>query len=139
MPEEKEGQFVDADQFLDAVEAEIESFEPSPEVKEEFDEAAKLASSGCQLLAKELEEHHSKTPKLSDGDLDAAWDRADAGEETVGGSSPTPDQDVVDELGAAVGLTYQDNEPVDTAEKLAERDRWRWELDPASSEDYDDR
>jgi hypothetical protein len=85
---------------------------------------------------KELREHHSKSPELSAGDIDAAWDRADAGEETVGGSTPTPDQDVVDQIGVAVGLIYADNEPLDTEEKIAKRDYYRWELDPASSEGY---
>jgi len=135
MEGKKENQFIDADQFLDVYEAKIESFEPSPEVLEEFVDAAKLAS-GCQLLMKELREHHSKSPKLSAGDVDAAWDRADVGEETVGGSSPTPDQDVVDQIGVAVGLVYADNEPLDTEEKIAKRDYCRWELDPASSEGY---
>jgi hypothetical protein len=78
-------------------------------------------------------------PELAAGDIDAAWDRADEGEETVGGSSPTPDQDVVDEIGEAVGLTYQDNEPVLIDKKLEKRDDTRWELDPASAEDYAER
>jgi hypothetical protein len=73
---------------------------------------------------------------LSGGDVDAAWDRSDEGEETVGGSHATPDQDVVDELGRAVGVTYNENEPLRLGEKEEERDRRRWELDPASSEDY---
>jgi hypothetical protein len=135
MEEKKENQFIDADQFLDVYEARIESYMPSPEVIEEFVEAAKLGS-GSQLLMRELREHHSKSPKLSAGDIDAAWDRADVGEETVGGSNPTPDQDVVDQLGGAVGLTYADNEPLTDGEKIAKRDYRRWELDPASSEGY---
>src|SRR5215468_2944893 len=135
MERKKENQFIDADHFLGVYEAKIEAYEPSPEVLEEFDEAAKLTS-GCQLLMKELREHHSKSPKLSGGDIDAAWDRADAGEETVGGSTPTPDQDVVDQLGEAVGLIYEDNEPLDTEEKITKRDDRRWELDPASSGGY---
>src|SRR5262249_19828565 len=135
MEEKKENQFIDADRFLDVHEAKVEGYRASPEVLEEFDDAAKLTS-GCQLLMKELREHHSKSPKLSAGDIDAAWDRADAGEETVGGSSPTPDQDVVDQLGEAVGLIYEDNEPLNTEEKIAKRDYCRWELDPASSEGY---
>ena len=65
--------------------------------------------------------------------------RADAGEETVGGTVPTPDQDIVEDLGRAVGITYEDDEPLHTTEKLEERDRHRWELDPASSENYDKR
>jgi len=135
MEEKKENQFIDADRFLDAYEERIELYKPSPEVLEEFVEAAKL-DSGCQLLMKELREHHSKSPKLSAGDTDAAWDQADVGEETVGGSTPTPDQDVVDHLGVAVGLIYADNEPLDTEEKITKRDDRRWELDPASSEGY---
>jgi hypothetical protein len=138
MAEKRKNQFIDADQFLQSVEADSDFDQPSAEVKEEFIEAAKQ-SSGSQLLIKELKEHHSKSPKLSGGDIDAAWDQADVGEETVGGSTPTPDQDVVDELGGAVGLIYQDDEPLNTAEKIAKRDLRRWELDPASSEDYERR
>ena len=47
------------------------------------------------------------SPTLSAGDLDAKWDVGDSGEETVGGSAPTPDQDNVDEIGEAVGLEFQ--------------------------------
>jgi len=128
----------DKEIFIDAGSAESEQYEPGEEVQQEFAEAQRLASGGEQLK-RELREHHSRTPDLSAGDLDADWGRADIGEETVGGSSPTPDQDIVEELGEAVGLTYEDNEPLHTTEKVEERDRKRWELDPASSEDYNDR
>jgi len=71
--------------------------------------------------------------------LDAAWQLANvAGEETVGGSAPTPDQDVVDELGEAVGLTYEDDEPLNSDRKVLDRDRNRWELNPASALDQDE-
>lgn len=126
------------EEFIDAGDAETEEYQPDEEVTEEFAEAQRLASGGEQLR-RELREHHSRTPELSGGDIDADWAGADVGDETVGGSSPTPDQDVVDELGEAVGLTYEDNEPLHTTEKVEERDRKRWELDPASSEDYNDR
>lgn len=81
----------------------------------------------------------ARTPKLTGGDVDAGWEYSDVGEETVGGSNPTPDQDIVDDLGAAVGVTYEDNEPLKFGDKVAERDDARWELDPASSEDYQQR
>jgi hypothetical protein len=81
----------------------------------------------------------ARTPALTGGDVDAGWEYADIGEETVGGSNPTPDQDIVDDLGKAVGVTYQDNEPLKFGDKLEERDRSRWELDPASSDDYQER
>ncbi|OQW32269.1 MAG: hypothetical protein A4E19_19760 [Nitrospira sp. SG-bin1] len=76
---------------------------------------------------------------LSGGDVDAAGSGTDAGEETVGGSAPTPDQDVVDELGEAIGITYEDAEPLRFGDKLADRDARRWELNPASSEGYQER
>ncbi|HET9529518.1 MAG TPA: DUF6335 family protein [Blastocatellia bacterium] len=126
------------DKFIDAGMAESEQYEPDEEVQEEFREAQRLGSGGEQLI-RELREHNSRTPDLSAGDIDADWARADVGEETVGGSAPTPDQDIVEEVGEAVGLTYEDNEPLHTTEKMEERDRKRWELDPASSEDYNDR
>jgi hypothetical protein len=90
-------------------------------------------------LLEELDEHHSLSPQISGGDLDASWQTANvAGEETVGGSAPTPDQDVVDELGAAAGLHYEDDEPLNSDAKILDRDRNRWELDPASTDDEEE-
>ena len=58
------------------------------------------------------------------------------GDEAPGGDNPTPDQDRVDDIGRALGIQYQDNEELNPDEKVRERDRHRWELDPASSEDW---
>lgn len=121
--------------FIDAGRAESEQYEPGDEIREEFENAQRF-SSGAALLQRELREHNSRTPLLSGGDLDADWRRADIGDETVGGSSPTPDQAIVAELGEALGITYEDNEPLQCGSKVKARDRNRWELDPASSEDY---
>ncbi|HJQ85471.1 MAG TPA: DUF6335 family protein, partial [Candidatus Binatia bacterium] len=76
---------------------------------------------------------------LAGGDVDAGWEESEAGEESVGGSSPTPDQDIVDDLGRAAGVTYSDTEPLRPEEKEAKRDEKRWEVDPASAEDYEER
>ena len=122
-------------EFIDAGEAESEQYEAGEEVQQEFADAQKLESGGVRLM-KELREHHSRTPELSGGDVDADWARADVGDETVGGSSPTPGQDVVEQLGEAIGVTYKDNEPLHAADKLRDRDLHRCELDPASSDDY---
>ena len=46
---------------------------------------------------------------------------------------------MVDEIGKAVGVTYQDDEPLIFDEKYDKRDDARWEDDPASSEDYEER
>jgi hypothetical protein len=57
----------------------------------------------------------------------------------VGGTAPTPDQNVTEELEAAVGLEISDATFLRTNDILEERDDRRWELDPKSSEDYQDR
>ena len=76
---------------------------------------------------------------LAGGDVDAVSEEVDVGEEAVGGSTPTPDQDVVDDLGRAAGVTYSDTEPLRPEEKIGRRDESRWEMDPASAEDYPER
>jgi len=116
------------------------SYTEDEEIKADFAERQQLAVGGRKVLEEELDEYHSQSPALSGDDLDADWRRANqVGEETVGGSVPTPDQDIVDELGEAVGLTYEDDEPLHGEEKIRERDRNRWELDPKSaSEDEDE-
>jgi len=78
-------------------------------------------------------------PQLSAGDPDVSRQGIDTGEETPGDSTPTPDQDMVDEIGEAVGVTYQEDEPLQFDEKYTKRDDARWENDPASSEDYTER
>ena len=97
-------------------------------------------SAGSRKLAERLREHTDTSPTLSGGDIDARWEDADSsGEESVAGSTPTPGQDNVEEMGEAIGVTYQDNEELKVGEKERSRDKHRWELDPASSEDYPDR
>lgn len=80
------------------------------------------------------------SPVLTGGDIDAAWEQAAmVGDEAVGGTVATPDQDIVDEIGAAVGLEMDDRAFLRTNEILEERDDHRWDLDPMSSEDYEER
>jgi hypothetical protein len=87
-----------------------------------------------------LHEHTETSPALTAGDVDADWQDAYAGgDEAPGGDNPTPDQDRVDDIGRALGVQYEDNEELKGAAKLEKRDRNRWELDPASAEDYNDR
>src|SRR5687767_6556167 len=93
-----------------------------------------------QQLAERFQNNQATDPTLSGGDVDARWEDAESGgDETVGGSTATPGQNVLDEIGAATGVTYGDTEELKTGEKQERRDKNRWELDPASSEDYLDR
>lgn len=127
------------DANADEISDQMKSFTDDEEIKEIFEERQKLAAGGRQKLKEKLNEHHSLNPDLSGGDLDAAWDDSTvAGEESVGGSAPTPDQDNVDELGKAAGVTYQDDEPLNSDKKILDRDRKRWELDPRSADDNEE-
>ncbi|MBD1823343.1 hypothetical protein H6F51_12715 [Cyanobacteria bacterium FACHB-DQ100] len=77
---------------------------------------------------------------LTGGDIDANYEQANAvGDESVGGTVSTPDMDIVDEIGRAVGLEMSDYNYLHTNEILEGRDDRRWELEPSSSEDYEDR
>jgi hypothetical protein len=101
------------------------------------DRMAKAARTGRAELREKLLEHTEAGPELTGGDIDASWEDAYAvGDEAPGGDNPTPDQDRVDDIGRALGVQYADNEELKGAEKIEERDRHRWELDPASSEDW---
>lgn len=80
------------------------------------------------------------TPAINAGDVDVnVEDSYFTGDESPGGDNSTPDQDIVDEIGRALGVEYQDSEELRASDKVAERDKHRWELDPASSEDYKSR
>jgi len=102
-----------------------------------FDRSATAVRSGRAKLDSVHRTLTHTDAALSGGDVDADAESAYAvGDEAPGGDNPTPDQDVVEEIGEAVGLAYQDSEPLGGERKLEERDRHRWELNPASAEDY---
>ena len=95
---------------------------------------------GSEKLAERLRENPGLDPTLSGGDIDASWDMAESqGDEAVAGSVATPGQNNVAEMGEALGITYADDEELKVGEKERSRDKNRWELDPASSEDYQER
>ena len=112
----------------------------SPPSSLDMDRTASSARSGRKSLLHRYDEHTETSPALTGGDVDADWESASTvGDEAPGGDNPTPDQDIVDDIGRAVGVEYEDNEELKGADKVAKRDKHRWELDPASSEDYNDR
>jgi len=93
--------------------------------------------SGREEIVERLLEHTETGPAMTGGDLDGDWEDAySSGDEAPGGDNPTPDQAVVDDIGKALGIHYEDNEELRLGEKEAERDKHRWERDPASAEDY---
>jgi hypothetical protein len=90
-------------------------------------------------LVADIDSRTDTSPVLSGGDVDADWHRAaDSGEEAVGGTVATPDQDVVDELGRALGVEQEPDAEVRTSEEiLAERDRHRWRLERKAADTED--
>jgi hypothetical protein len=119
---------------------EVEENVPTPPSSLDLDRTASAARSGRRELEQARREHTEAGPDLTAGDVDASWEDAySVGDEAPGGDNPTPDQDRVDDIGKALGVEYEDNEELKGADKISERDRHRWELDPASSDDYLDR
>lgn len=124
---------------LDRERRTLEDTIPTPPSSLDMDRRGSAVRTGRAEMAQLRRNLGAMTP-LTGGDVDANAEEAYfSGEGAPGGDNPTPDQDVVDEIGRAMGMEYQDNEELQGANKLEERDRHRWELDPASSEDYRNR
>ena len=103
----------------------------------DLDRRASAARTGRREMKERFDQHTETSPALTGGDVDADWESAySVGDEAPGGDNPTPDQDVVDDIGKALGVQYDDNEELKGEKKISDRDRKRWELDPASAEDY---
>lgn len=89
-------------------------------------------------LAERLSEHHSSSPADSGGDIDAEWEDVNtSGAESVFGHNPTPDQSDVEENAHAMGIDYEDNEPLDFIGKIEKRDKDRFEMREISKTDDD--
>jgi len=111
---------------------------PGEEMQQFINEEIAGAPTAPDELLDRLHEHHSSSPADSGGDIDANWeDVNDSGAESVFGHNPTPDQSDVEENAHAMGIDYQDNEPLDILEKIEKRDRDRYELDENSKSGSD--
>jgi len=100
--------------------------------------SASAAKSGRAEMNRQAK-NSGASPALTAGDVDADWQSAESvGDEAPGGDNPTPDQDVVDDIGRALGVEYEDDEELQGGAEIADRDRNRWELDPSSKDDFED-
>ncbi len=70
--------------------------------------------------------------RVTSDDIDAS------GEESVGGTAPTPDQNIVEDLATATGTEIPDSQFLQFEKMLLQRDEQRWELEPKSAEDYEE-
>ncbi len=113
---------------------------PTPPSTLAYEPPASAARTGRAILEQRRREHTEASPAITGGDVDADWQSAySVGDETATGDNPTPDQDTVEGLGRAVGIDYEDAEELKSTPKIERRDKKRWELDPASAEDYKER
>jgi hypothetical protein len=106
----------------------------------DMNRSASAAKSGRAEMKDRMSKNTGAGPAITAGDVDADWESAETvGDEAPGGDNPTPDQDVVDDIGRALGVEYEDDEELQGGAEIANRDRNRWELDPASKDiDEDD-
>jgi hypothetical protein len=113
---------------------------PTPPSSLNMDRRGSAARTGRAELEQDRQVHGAMTRGITGGDVDVNLEQAYfSGDEAPGGDNPTPDQDVVEDIGRAIGIEYQDNEELRSGDKVADRDKHRWELDPASAEDYKER
>lgn len=104
-------------------------------IQEFMNEEIERAPKAPNELEDRLNEHNASSPEASGGDIDAEWeDVNDSGAESVGGHNPTPDQSDSEANARAIGIEFQDNQPIDIWKKIDKRDDDRFELDENSKE-----
>ena len=108
------------------------------EMKKFIDEEIAHVPQAPGELKERLHEHHSSSPADSGGDIDAQWEEVNgSGSEAVFGHNPTPDQSDVEDNAHAMGIDFEDNEPLDFVRKLERRDHDRFELNEDSKNGSD--
>jgi Family of unknown function (DUF6335) len=94
-------------------------FVADEDVQQEFKTAEGRGESDLDQLKAELGEQNYTLPSPIISEEDAVF------------TNINPDQQ-----GEAFGLAYQANEPLDFVEQFEKRDEERWELNPASADDF---
>lgn len=114
---------------------------PSEEIRETFDEANALGMGTEEpsgRLAGDAPEDPTG-PAVSVPETGTVPNPAAQDDSFSGWVPYDPDLSTPEEIGEDMGVAIEPDEPLDLAGKLENRDRNRWELNPASSEDYEER
>ncbi len=107
---------------------------PDQDIENERKDQINEAPQAPNELIERLEENHASSPADSGGDIDATWEKVNTtGAESVFGHNPTPDQSDVEENAHAMGINFEDKEPLDFVKKMEKRDEERFELDEDST------
>ena len=111
---------------------------PDEETQEFIEDEINSAPKAPKELLERIHENHAASPADAGGDIDAEWEDVNtSGAESVFGHNPTPDQSDVEENASAMGIAYEDNEPLDLLEKIEKRDRDRYEWNENSKSGRD--
>ncbi|MEO7660656.1 MAG: DUF6335 family protein [Pyrinomonadaceae bacterium] len=107
---------------------------PDQDIENERKDQINEAPQAPNELIERLEENHASSPADSGGDIDATWEEVNTtGAESVFGHNPTPDQSDVEKNAHAMGINFEDKEPLDFVRKMEKRDEDRFELDEDST------
>lgn len=108
---------------------------PDEEIAEFMNDEIAHVPQAPSELAQRLFDHHSSSPADSGGDIDASWEEVNgSGSESVFGHNPTPDQSDVEDNAHAMGIDFEDNEPLDFTKKFNKRDSERFEMRESSKD-----
>jgi len=125
---------------LDRARRTLDEVVPTPPSSLNLDRHGSAARTGRAEVAETRQKLAGMSDDIAGGDVDVdVEDAYFTGDEAPGGDNTSPDVDVVDDIGKALGVQYDDAEELKSGDKIGERDKHRWEMDPASSEDYKDR
>lgn len=106
---------------------------PNQEIDAERQEEIDSVTADSDELKEEIVDGYPASPADSGGDIDAEWQEVETtGSENVSGHNPTPDQSDVEANAHAMGIDFQDNEPLDFVKKIEKRDEDRFELNEDS-------
>lgn len=106
---------------------------PNQKINSERQEEIGAVPGNSEELIEEIVDGYPASPADSGGDVDAEWQEVETtGSETVFGHNPTPDQSDVEANAHAMGIDFQDNEPLEFVNKIEKRDEDRFELNEDS-------
>jgi hypothetical protein len=119
--------------MIDDREPKFYEYDTARRIELERNEEIESAPRDPSELSQRLDENNSSSPADSGGDIDADWEEVNtSGSESVFGHNPTPDQSNVEANAHAMGINFEDNEPLDFVKKMEKRDEDRFELNEDS-------
>lgn len=122
-------------QETQAITDQVDSTNLTESPAQEASEAASDRNTGSGQIVNELTDRIAAGEPPTGGDIAVDPEQAKVvGEEAVGGTTPTPGQDIVDNIADSAGVEIPDRQPVQIKEMLDRRDEQRAELDPHATD-----